>query len=572
MLPWNPMSDYEPRPIRSVELPIDEPVTPSRWLRLRPALLGAAALAVLGIALIAVQTPKRHKLPPIPRDAYIEDLPQAIQQNKTEPIAVAKLPQKRTAPESINKKAPNKPATPHPDPPTPGPVGVEQPADAPPPVETTPAAVPVVPPSPQIALPTSDETPETTAPIVEEHPSIMPAVPAASPTPPPVQQPEPAKTDPEPHQAETPVVAAVPAPGPAPAPKPNTLPTTDFFNLGQGTGHGNAVNPDPSGDGPHGSPAPRALPSNDGPPLHAFNANEQQVWAVDISPDGTTIATGGKDEHAALWNLNAGTAAGQLAATDDHTNWIVAVSYSSDGRFVATGSEDGTVKLWDLATGRNLVKTIHTPGDSLAVRTLAFDPSSNRLFIGYDDARGTIRIFDPAGWKERATTLKHGGAMRALAVSPDGKLLVTGGDDNAAHLWNIATGALVADLGGHRGWVQAVAFNAHGEVATGSSDGSLRVWSTAGKLVETIANANKGGVYALAFRKSDGRLLASGGADGVVRLWDALDGSTKGEFPGHIGIVTSLVFTQAGTRLVTATLQDAYDNRTVPNVRVYAVK
>lgn len=408
--------------------------------------------------------------------------------------------------------------------------------------------------TPDVAPPSEEQEPE-----VASTPELPPSPQPTDPVPAPRPEPGPA---PDSREVEREVVPVRPDPEPAPSPSPNPLPQAPIAG---------PIRPEPSPAGP--PPGPKPLPQTPDGMLFDFSANEQQVWSVDISPDGRTIATGGANEHAHLWDIRSGTNRGALVAggANDHINWVTAVAFNRTGRLLATGSEDTYVKLWDVSNGKRLLYTLKSPSDATVVRALTFSPTADTVYVGYGNGAGTIKILDASGLKERATKLKHGSAIRAMAVSANGKLLVTGGEDHKARIWDLGSGRLIATLEGHGGWVQAVAWNGKGLLATGSSDGKVRVWDTKGKLVETLPSTHKGGVYSVAFRQSDGRLLASGGNDGVVRLWDVTFKAEQGALKGHLGIVTSLAFSPSGKELVTATLQDLHDRRTNPNVRVYRV-
>jgi hypothetical protein len=93
-------------------------------------------------------------------------------------------------------------------------------------------------------------------------------------------------------------------------------------------------------------------------------------------------------------------------------------------------------------------------------------------------------------------------------------------------LWDTASGRLLADLRGHTAGVRGVSLNDDGRlVATGSYDGTIKLWEAGGQLLATL-QGHGGGVWGLAL-SAVGDMLASGGVDGTVRVWNPSDGALQ---------------------------------------------
>ena len=150
---------------------------------------------------------------------------------------------------------------------------------------------------------------------------------------------------------------------------------------------------------------------------------------------------------------------------------------------------------------------------------------------------------------ERKLELPRSG-VSALAVSPNGRLVVTGHRDHLARLWSARTGRLLRTLPGHEGQVIAVAFSPDGKLfATGASDGSARLWRADGSFVGPLVG-HTGSVTTVAFNpRSD--LVATGSLDRTVQIWQTELGRPPLVLRGHEDGVTRLAFTRDGRRIVT---------------------
>jgi WD40 repeat protein/transcriptional regulator with XRE-family HTH domain len=164
------------------------------------------------------------------------------------------------------------------------------------------------------------------------------------------------------------------------------------------------------------------------------------------------------------------------------------------------------------------------PADPSTVWAVAFSPSGTLLATGGGD--GTVRLWNPATGRPVGAPLHASAQANAygVAFSPSGTLLATGGGDGTVRLWNTATRRPVgAPLhASAQAGVIGVAFSPSGKLlATGGGDGTVRLWNTATRrpVGAPLHASARYGVYGVAFSPS-GKLLATGGGDGTVRLWN----------------------------------------------------
>ena len=151
--------------------------------------------------------------------------------------------------------------------------------------------------------------------------------------------------------------------------------------------------------------------------------------------------------------------------------------------------------------------------------TVALSPDGKVVASGGDDQ--TVQLWNTKTHERIGQPLdQQPGRVNSVAFSPDGKLLASGSDDNTVLLRDAATHAFVRFIHTHSGGVLAVAFSPDSKIlATGGKDGTVRLWNTTtGRQVGQALRGHHGRVNSVAFSRD--RTLASGGQDGTVRLWD----------------------------------------------------
>lgn len=142
----------------------------------------------------------------------------------------------------------------------------------------------------------------------------------------------------------------------------------------------------------------------------------------------------------------------------------------------------------------------------------------------------------------------HGGPVRAIAVSPDGKNVLSGSFDTAAILWSLATETAEQVLRFHSDAVNAVVFLKDGRMATAGADARIAIWTAGRQQPDEVFEGHRGPIVALAV-SPDGTMVASASWDRTVRLWPLAGGPAR-VLEGHSQNVNGVAFAPDGKSLI----------------------
>ena len=165
------------------------------------------------------------------------------------------------------------------------------------------------------------------------------------------------------------------------------------------------------------------------------NAHSDTVQSVDFSGDGKLLVSGAADRFVKVWTV----ADTKLVKSfEGHTHQVLGVALKRDGRIVASAGADNAVKVWSLVTGE-VVRTV--AGFSKEATSIAHVGVGDQFLATGGD--GKVRLINEAGGDAR-TFAGATDYMYAGAATPDGKVVIAGGQDGILRLWNGTTGSSIA--------------------------------------------------------------------------------------------------------------------------------
>jgi serine/threonine protein phosphatase PrpC len=291
----------------------------------------------------------------------------------------------------------------------------------------------------------------------------------------------------------------------------------------------------------------------------AYQAGD--IRGIAISPDQTLLAVGTYQSGISLVRLKK-----QVVFLNIPTPGVSGVVFISDKSLLSV-SQDGSIHIWG---GENWDEIIKLAGHKQPINAVAFSPTADLVATASDDHTVAIwnPIKDPAsqstiGYNE-LTRLQHNAAVKSIAFSPDGKQLLTGSADGTVREWNLVDYQGKAILSSFTSPAVSVIYSADNKcIAAGSMHGEIRSVCRNQGVVggENLISTHINAITGLVFSPLDASLLASGSADGTIKIWRSFYELTQ-----NINLsatVDRLIYTPDGKYLIAGWMNNGINTITI---------
>lgn len=312
------------------------------------------------------------------------------------------------------------------------------------------------------------------------------------------------------------------------------------------------------------------------------DGNEGKIFAIDVSPDGHTVAAGGwfgagigeapPYGDIRLFNISTGRIEAILKGLDFP---VYDLDFSPDGNFLAAGGQEGFVHVWQRDETQPDGWRAHgtLDADAWRIEKLAFSQNGEQLVVATTD--NGLRIFDMTSGETvdaPETEFLRDNRLSALAMSPDGINFATGSANGSVHLWHAKDGSLIATLPQSEHLIGTLSFSADGQKLLAScgyhcdSNNSISVWLlTQADTAQLLYDGHDNSVVASTYGP-DNMVVTAGGESKEIHLWDVETGQTKHILRGSGAPIASVSITPDGSFIAWGTQNPCPDLTVCPDV------
>ena len=292
-------------------------------------------------------------------------------------------------------------------------------------------------------------------------------------------------------------------------------------------------------------------------PSIQMDGHEFTVWSLAITPNGQMIASGGQDSTIRLWDFATGKEVHKFLG---HEGPVYNMEIMQDGKhLVSVADKDLAVKIWNI---ENCELVSSLAPNSAHVTAVAVSPDQRFIVTGGED--GFARIWDlDRGVLLRSSEHEHG--IYSMTISPDGRHLLCGSKRTPGErypgvvwVWDFELGVLLKTLSGHMGHVTSITMTADSKyILSGDQHGTVYLWDLeTGTLLKTMSGHNA--PILTIHVTHDGQHVITGSPDGTVRVWILRGGVLLADLT-HTENVHSLIVSPDCRHVITGSMEGSVE-------------
>lgn len=289
---------------------------------------------------------------------------------------------------------------------------------------------------------------------------------------------------------------------------------------------------------------------------YKIQTTAKSILNIAFSPNDSLIGIVGSDSTTSIWDFSP---QNKILEVHANSNYQGHIAFSPNGKHFATGSSDGIATVWDSKTGDSVA--IFHPRFPYYCE-VAFSGDSKYLAITKPETNaGKVVEIDT---KQTLFSLEgHHSALHSIQYSPDSKQIATGSGDGTIKVWDAENGKLLFNLVGHTGPVENIAYSPDGHsLATTSWDRSVKIWEIRSH-DDALTDTTKGyyqfskeiphqvrGISIYGF-SNDSKHLVTIGKYNCGSIWNIEHQKVEFELKGHLDTATVAAYSPNGKSIAT---------------------
>jgi WD40 repeat protein len=264
-----------------------------------------------------------------------------------------------------------------------------------------------------------------------------------------------------------------------------------------------------------------------------FSGQAKSVYAMAISANGKTLATGCSNGDIDLWNYKNKR---NFHTLKGHIGTVSRIVFSSDNQLLLSGGEDGSIRLWNLGDG-SFIRSFKAHDGKVT----DFAVCHLRKLVITAGTDGVVRVWDLRESKLLREILHHEASIPVIALNATGEIVACGIEDGSMRFCHALRGGIVKWFTAHNQSIETLAFSQHGQtLASGSSSGEVGLWQFPSGDRRQVCQSAHSGITALSFCHQN-RLLCGADHQGRLMVWDVASGAlldtVSAHSPGRIQLI-----------------------------------